>query len=129
MKTRNLSTDYLPFRKYHNGIFKWHLAIILNIITITRFFILLVIPNTTQNKVKLSPEHTIEKISKLPSNHTNTNKEKFTSKHGSSMKKSTSTKEKQPIYKKENEEPEVSENAFQLTNTNNNRTEILKKID
>jgi len=45
------------------------------------------------------------------------------------MKKSTSTKEKQPIYKKENEEPEVSENAFQLTNTNNNRTEILKKID
>jgi len=65
MKTRNLSTDYLPFRKYHNGIFKLHLAIILSIITITRFFILLVIPNRTHNKVKLSPEHTIEKMLKL----------------------------------------------------------------
>jgi len=44
MKTRNLPIDYLPFRNYPNGIFKLHLAIILSIIIITRFFVLMVIP-------------------------------------------------------------------------------------
>jgi len=44
------------------------------------------------------------------------------------MKKSASAKEKQPIYEKENEEPDESENFSPLTNKNNNRTEKLRKL-
>jgi len=106
MKTRYLSIDYLPFRKYHNGSFKLHLAIILSIFIITRFFVLMVIPNTTENKEELSLEHNVEKILKLLSNYTNTNKKKFTSEYELAMNKSISAKEKQPIHKKENEESE-----------------------
>jgi len=65
-------------------------------------------PNTTENKVVSTPEHI--------------------SKYGSVMKKSASAKEKQPIYEKENEEPEESENFSPLTNKNNNRTEKLRKL-
>jgi len=78
MKTRYLSIDYLPFRKYLNGIFKLHLAVTLGIFIITKFFVLVVIPNTTDNKVELSQEHNVEKILKLLSNLKNTNTKKFT---------------------------------------------------
>ena len=106
MKTRYLPINNLPFRKYHNGSLKLHLTIILCIFIITSFFVLVVIPNTTENKVELSTNHNVEKILKLLSNYTNTNKIKFTSKYELAMKKSASAKEKQPIYEKENEELE-----------------------
>jgi len=62
MKTRYLSIDYLPFRKYLNGIIKLYLAITLGIFISTKFFVLMGILNTTDNKVELSQEHNVEKF-------------------------------------------------------------------
>jgi len=49
MKTRYLSIDYLPFRKYLNGIFKLYLATTLGIFIIAKFFVLMGILNTNQS--------------------------------------------------------------------------------
>ena len=48
MKIRYLSIDYLPFRKYPNGIFKLYLTIIFGIFIIAKLFVLMGIFNTNQ---------------------------------------------------------------------------------
>jgi len=64
----------------------------------------MVIPNTTQDKVELSPKHNVEKIKKLLSNFTRTNKEKEID-----YKQRTSNS---PTKKEENEQLKKPEKFF-----------------